>query len=438
MQKPFSATLRLLVAPLFITALLIGGVLGVSGCSALKPKDAAASERPRIKNPSLSGAELASLVSGNTDFALALYRALRGSESGNLFYSPYSISQALAMTYAGARGETEQQMAATLRFLLSQQALHGAFNGLDQELASRGQGAAGKDGKGFRLNIVNAIWGQHDYNWLPSFLDTLAENYGAGIRLVDYKKDPEKCRVTINDWVARQTEQRIKDLIAKGLVDQSTRMVLTNAIYFNAAWRVPFDKNATAPGAWTALDGSKTTVPMMSLTEDFGYAAGSGYQVIELPYDGEELSMAILLPDAGRFAEFEDRLDAALLAQLLEQAGVERLSLKMPKFKFETELTLTSTLMEMGMPVAFSGAADFSGMTGSRGLAISDVVHKAFVAVDEAGTEAAAATAVIMRETAIIDEPRLVAVDRPFVFLIRDVETGAVLFLGRVMTPAQQ
>ncbi|MDP2873407.1 MAG: serpin family protein, partial [Bacillota bacterium] len=305
-----------------------------------------------------------------------------------------------------------------------------------QELESRGKGAAGQDSKGFRLNLTNAIWGQQDYRWVPAFLDTLAENYGAGIRLVDYMKDSEKCRVTINDWVSKQTEGRIKDLIAKGMIDQATRLVLTNAIYFNAAWQYPFDKDATADGAWRLLDGGKVTVPMMALTENYGYAAGDGYQAVELPYDGGELSMVIVLPDGGRFDEFEGQLDAALLGEILDQIGWERLSLTMPKWKFESEFSLGDILAGMGMPIAFSGAADFSGMTGSRDLAISEVVHKAFVAVDEAGTEAAAATAVIMRETAMPADPRVVSIDRPFVFLIRDIETGAVLFVGRVVNPS--
>lgn len=425
----------------FLLYLLVGSLaLGAVGCKppiALGPKEAAASDRPRAKNPTVSVTNLSALVDGNTAFAFDLYQVLRKAGTGNLFYSPYSISQALAMAYAGARGETETQMAATLRFLLAQEALHKAFNGLDQALTSRGQGAAGKDGKGFRLNIVNAIWGQQDHPWLPAFLDTLAENYGAGIRLVDYVKDPEAARVRINDWVARQTEQRIKDLIAKGMIDQMTRLVLTNAIYFNAAWQVPFNKDATAPGSWTLLDGSKITVPMMTQSENLGYASGNGYQAVELPYSGGELSMVIMLPDAGRFEEFEGRLDAALLDQILDDITYQQLRLTMPKFKFEGEFSLGDILSALGMPIAFSDSADFSGMTGKRDLCISEVLHKSFVAVDEAGTEAAAATAVIMRLTSMPAEPRPVAVDRPFVFLIRDVETGAVLFLGRVLTPAQ-
>jgi len=417
---------------------LLALTLGLSplGCRLAQVKEAAASSKPRIANPQVGDADLTKLVEGNTGFAFDLYRALSAGD-GNLFYSPYSISLALAMTYAGARGETEQQMAETLRFLLGQEALHQAFNGLDQQLAARGQGAAGKDGEGFRLNIVNAVWGQRDYEFLDAFLDTLAENYGAGIRLLDYIKEPEKSRVTINDWVSEQTEERIKDLIPPGAIDILTRLVLTNAIYFNAAWQTPFAEDATADGSFRLLDGSQVTVPMMHLTESLGYGRGEGYQALELPYDGGELSMVVLLPDEGGFARFEEALDAGLLAAALEAIADAQVRLCMPKFEFDSEFSLKNTLAEMGMPVAFSDAADFSGMTGNRELTISEVIHKAFVGVDEAGTEAAAATAVIMRLTAAPAEPPVeVTIDRPFVFLIRDIETGTVLFVGRVLNPA--
>lgn len=214
------------------------------------------SDKERITSPDVSPSEQASLVEGNSAFAFELYQALR-EEEGNLFYSPYSISLALAMTYAGARGETAQQMADTLQFMLEQDRLHPAFNWLDAKLATRGEGAQGKDGEGFRLNIVNAIWGQKDYEFLSSFLDVLAENYGAGLRILDFITEAEKCRVTINDWVSDQTEGRIEDLIPEGALNELTRLVLTNAIYFNAAWEYPFDKKMTADGPFYMLDGGR-------------------------------------------------------------------------------------------------------------------------------------------------------------------------------------
>jgi len=385
-----------------------------------------------IKDGSLS--EQASLVEGNSAFAFELYQALKGKE-GNLFYSPYSISLALAMTYAGASGETAEQMADTLHFILEQDRLHPAFNWLAAELAKRGEGAEGKDGEGFRLNIVNAIWGQKGYSFLATFLDVLAENYGAGLRILDFIAETEKSRLTINDWVSNQTEGRIEDLIPPGAIDALTRLVLTNAIYFNAAWEHPFNGNITADGPFYLLDGGQVTVPMMKQTESFGYTRGGGYQAVELPYDGDELSMVILLPEAGKFAAFEEGLQAQQVDAIINDLQDTRVTLTMPQFEFDSEFRLNDTLAEMGMPIAFSGAADFSGMTGNRELFISDVIHKAFVAVDEAGTEAAAATAVIMRMSAVPEPPVEFTIDRPFIFLIRDIDTGAVLFVGRVLNP---
>jgi len=267
------------------------------------------SDKERITSPDVSPDEQALLVEGNSAFAFKLYQALK-VKGDNLFYSPYSISLALAMAYAGARGETAQQMADTLEFLLEQGRLHPAFNWLDAELAKRGEGAQGKDGEGFRLNIANAIWGQKDYEFLTAFLDVLAQNYGAGLRILDFMTEPEKSRVTINDWVSNQTEGRIKDLIPQGAIDVLTRLVLTNAIYFNAAWKYPFDNKMTADGLFYLLDSGQVTVPMMRQTEPFGYTKGAGYQAVELRYDGDELSMVILLPEAGQFEVFEEGLQA--------------------------------------------------------------------------------------------------------------------------------
>ena len=392
------------------------------------------SDKERITSPDVSMSEQSSLVEGNSAFAFELYQALKGEE-GNLFYSPYSISLALAMTYAGASGETAQQMADTLQFLLDQDKLHPAFNWLDAELAKRGEGAAGKDGEGFRLNIVNAIWGQKDYEFLSSFLDVLAENYGAGLRILDFITETEKSRLAINDWVSDQTEGRIEDLIPPGAIGELTRLVLTNAIYFNAAWEHPFDEDMTADGLFYLLDGGQISVPMMKQTESFGYTEGQGYQAVELLYDGGELSMVILLPEAGKFEAFEETLNAQQVDAIISGLQYTEVALTMPRFEFDSEFSLKDTLAGMGMPIAFSSGADFSGMTGNPELFISEVVHKAFVAVDEAGTEAAAATAVIMDLTAVPEPPVEVTIDRPFIFLIRDIDTGAVLFVGRVMNP---
>jgi serpin B len=375
------------------------------------------------------------LVEENSAFAFDLYQLLR-QDTNNVFFSPYSISQALAMTYSSARGETEKQMSDTLHFVLSQDRLHPAFNGLDIELSKRGEGAQGKDEEGFRLNIVNAIWGQEDYRFLSEFLDVLAENYGAGLRALDFVNAPEESRITINDWVSEQTEGRIEDLIPEGAIDALTRLVLTNAIYFNAAWQFPFNEDATTDGPFYLLDGGEVIVPMMTQTESFGYTKGDDYQAVELPYDGQELSMIILLPSDGQFENFESSMVYQRVTEIISSLAGQQVNLTIPKFEFESEFSLKKALTTMGMPVAFSADADFSGMTGNRDLAIDDILHKAFVSVDEAGTEAAAATAVIMTLTAVPAPPVVVTVDRPFIFLIRDIETGTILFIGRVVNPS--
>jgi serpin B len=430
---------------LFISVILTAVIL-FGGLSCLAPSSHAPSppqvtqelrsDKQRVTSPVASQSDLTALVEGNNTFAFNAYQMLK--DNNNLFFSPYSISLALAMTYAGARGDTEQQMADTLHFNLPQERLHPTFNSLDLELSSRGQSAKGKNGEGFRLNIVNAIWGQEGFTFLQDFLDILAQNYGAGIRLLDFRNAPEASRIAINNWVSDQTDGRIKDLIPQGAIDAMTRLVLTNAIYFNAAWQYPFNKEATTDGTFHLLNGGEVSVPMMHQTESFAYTEGSDYQAVELPYDGSELSMLILLPQSGQFASFEGSLDAGKVDEIIKSLGTTKVALTMPKFEFSSDFSLKKVLSEMGMPLAFTGNADFSGMDGKRDLQISDVIHKAFISVDEAGTEAAAATAVIMRLTSapVPEQIITMTIDRPFIFLIRDIQTGTILFIGNVMNPS--
>ncbi|MDY6834765.1 MAG: serpin family protein [Chloroflexota bacterium] len=389
----------------------------------------------RQLSPYVDQSNLDELVSGNTTFALDMYQQL-STEEGNLFFSPYSISIALAMTYAGARNETEIQMADTLSFTLPQEDLHPAFNQLDLLLASRGQDSEGQDGEPFRLNIANAIWGQHGFEFQTPFLDTLKQHYGAGLRLLDFISAPDKSRITINDWVSDQTEEKIKDLLQEGTITSDTRLVLTNAIYFNAAWKSQFGEDLTKDAEFTLLDDSNVTIPMMIQTDHFKYFNGDGFEAVELPYDGNEISMLILLPDPGEFAELENSLDANKLVSTIDELQYTNISLNMPKFENECSFGLRDQLSAMGMPIAFSTAADFSGMRTPSDLFISDVIHKAFISVDEAGTEAAAATAVVMELTAIPEPPIEVSIDRPFIYMIQDNETGSILFLGRVLDPS--
>ena len=419
--------------------LALGLVLGVlPACSrvggGVARADELKSDKARLA-ASASQAGLQRLVAGNTQFALDLYR-LVGDKGANVFYSPYSISLALAMTYAGARGQTAQEMAQALHYTLAQEQLHPAFNALDQALASRGEGAQEK-GEPFRLHVANALWGQKDYAFRPEFLDLLAQNYGAGLRLVDYKSAPEPARETINRWVEEQTERKIKDLLPSGSINNLTRLVLSNAIYFKAGWLHPFDDKGTQDGAFRLLDGSTVTVPMMQESARLGYGEGQGYQVVELPYVDGEMSMVILLPAEGKFESLAQGLSAEQLTAMLGAIEQTEVRLTLPKFTYESSFKLKDALMRLGMVQAFDGVdADFSGMTGRPDLFIDDVYHKAFVGVDEKGTEAAAATAVVMQLKAAPTRPKEVRVDRPFIFLIRDVQTGAILFLGHVVNPA--
>ena len=454
----FRSRIRSGIWPLAVALLLLAGLPGCGGASqtaipqttqattpATSPVPVIStpitvkevrSDRDRTASPQATPQDLEVLVRGNNAFALDLYRALKSGE-GNLFYSPFSISQALAMTLAGARGETERQMADTLHYQLPQSRLHPSFNALDQELASRGISPRNEEERYFQLSIANAIWGQRGYEFLPDFLDALAENYGAGLRPLDFAGTPEESRLMINDWVLEETGEKIKNLLPPGTIDGSTRLVLTNAIYFNATWSWPFPKKDTQKRPFHLSGGGKVDVLMMSGTSDdfYGYVKGNGYQAVDVPYSRGEMSITVLLPDEGTFGEFADALDADALDQMLDDIEIDHVTLTMPLFEFESEFSLSETLAGMGMPDAFDDQADFSGMTGSKNLQISAIVHKAFISVDEEGTEAAAATGVVVLESGPTKEPIPVTVNRPFIFLIRDRATGTVLFLGRVMNP---
>ncbi len=392
----------------------------------------AASSKPRQTAPDVPASDLDALVAGNNRFALDLYRALRSPADverplANLLYSPYSISLALAMTYAGARGETARQMAETLHFALPEERMHPAFNALDQALRSANEG----EEDDFRLHLVNAIWGQRGYTIREPFLDLLAEHYGAGLRILDFVAQPEAARLTINDWASEQTEGKIEDLLPQGAIDPSTVLVLANAIYFNAAWRSPFSEEATHDAPFALLDGSEITVPTMQGTMRLRYAEGPGYQAVELPYEGERFAMLIVYPEAGGYSAYAGAFDVEQLEAIARGLQVATFELHMPKFGYGSGFKLADTLGEMGMPAAFQNA-DFSGINGTRDLFIDNVYHKAFVTVDEAGTEAAAATAVVMARSL----PERLQIDRPFIYIIRDTETGSLLFVGEVLDPS--
>ncbi len=421
---------------LWLTLLTVPLIVVAAGCAPAASADVLQSSEPRQTPVESAPDNRNTLVEGNNAFAFDLYRQV-GEGSENLFFSPYSISLALAMAYAGAAGDTESQMAEALRFYLSQEDMHEAFNDLDQELAKRGEHAQGKDNEAFRLNIVNAIWGQKNYPFSEAYLDVLARNYGAGLRVLDFQAEPEPSRKIINRWVEQQTEDRIRDLIPQGAIDQLTRLVLTNAVYFNAAWDSQFERKATSPGPFYLLSGQDVEVPMMRQTGSFGHYRGSNYDAVELPYDGREMSMVILVPDQGEFETFEAGLENGVVRHAIDNLQRTQVRFSMPRFSLESTIDLKGALSALGMRQAFDpGAADFSGMDGTTELYISDVLHKAFVELDEDGTEAAAATAVVVGTTSMPADPIRVSIDRPFIFLIQDIETNSILFLGRVMNPS--
>ena len=289
------------------------------------------------RDPSAPASDVAAVAAGNNAFAAAAYALLAAQEEGNLVYSPASIRLALAMTYAGARGQTAAEMAEVLHFDLQGEALHAAFNALDQELASRNrEEPPGPDDveRYVRLSIANALWGQEGFTFLPGFLDTLAADYGAGMRVVDFVAATEAARQAINDWVAEETNDRITDLIPEGVLSEMTRLVLTNAVYLDATWASVFDADETGESPFVLLDGSQVTVDSMYQERMFPYAAGEGWQAVELPYVGEELAMLFVVADEGRFDEIEGLVGEGLLDEVVTGLGNEQVRLSLPKCEF--------------------------------------------------------------------------------------------------------
>lgn len=392
------------------------------------------SDAPRL---AVEPADLEDAGAAVEAFGLDLYRYL-AAEEGNIVFSPYSAAVALAMTRAGATGETERQMSDVLHADLVAD-LDAAVNALDQALAARpGRYPVGDQHVELELSTANQIWAQEGFALEQAFLDRLATHYGAGVRTVDFETAVAAARETINAWVAEQTRDRIPELIPDGVLNELTRLVLTSAIYLNAPWQYPFPEGATSTAPFHRLDGSTVDVPMMGANESFRYARGDGHQAIELPYVGGALAMVLLVPDEGAFVEFEGGLDRDRLGAILDSLRSGRVTLGLPRFEFRTQVRLKEALSAIGMPVPFTDDADFTGISREVGedLVIQEVVHEAFISVDEDGTEAAAATAVIVGETSVPMDPVTLTVDRPFIFLVRDVETGALLFMGRVVDPA--
>jgi serpin B len=389
----------------------------------------------------VTSADSSQLASDNAAFAFDVYKTLILTKN-NLVFSPASISTALAMTYAGAAGTTASEMASTLHFSLPPAQLHPAFNALDQALHSRGDGHLGADGQPMQVNITNALWAEQTFTFRSDFLDTLAANYGAGVSLLVFINAPDPSRLTINAWVAAKTNNLIRNALPFGAIDAKTKLVLTNTVYFNAAWYV-FDKNgATRDEAFTRLDGSDVTVKIMGTDSTVLSATrGSNFVAASLPYDNPDLSLVVVVPDTGKFVQVESSLNATTLTALVAGLTSQSVGLYLPRFTIETETGLAQTLGALGMVTAFreDGSANFSGMTDATDLFIKDVLHKAVIKVAERGTEAAAMTAVVVvgGTTGHPMPPLVIDATRPFLYFLRDQPTGTILFMGRVMDPGQ-
>ena len=374
--------------------------------------------------------DVSEVVAGNTQFALDLYQQLAGGSQENLFMSPYSVSTALGMTYAGARGDTATQMAQTLNITLPSDRFHPAMGVIIDQINDPARDT-------YTLKSVNRLWGQEGYPFLPEFLGTLDAHYGAGLGELDFRTQPGDSRDTINDWVAAQTNDKIQDLLPPGSVTVDTRLVLTNAIYFLADWEQPFDRELTVDAPFHVTPQESLTIPMMRQESYFNYGEVDGVQVLELPYLDGELSFIALLPEqTDGLAALEAGLTADSLDAYMSSLSPTNMDVSLPKFEMTSKFSLCTTLSDLGMTDAFNPyAADFSGINGGYDLFITEVAHKAFIQMDEEGTEAAAATGVVGGVTSIPPPPVEFLADHPFCFFIRDNLTESILFLGRVIEP---
>ncbi len=379
--------------------------------------------------PEVSTNELLTLADNNNQFAFTLFDKLYDDEAGNIFFSPYSISKALAVVYAGANGDTKTEMASVLNFEIEhEEQLHNSFNGLDLHL--------NQNDENYTFEVANAMWPQKDFPVLDSYLNTIKVNYGANVKTLDYVKQTETSRVAINNWVEEKTHERIKDIIPKGEIDDATLFVLTNAVYFKGQWLSEFYENDTKDATFTAEDGSTHEIAFMNQRElYYQYLKEDNYQAINLPYQKNRSSMLIILPDEGAFSNAINSIES-IYQQTQEGMTSKNIALKMPKFEFNTPLyNIKEYLKMLGMNQPFLANADFSNLSNTT-LKIDSVLHKAFITVDEKGTEATAATVTIDANVTKPPEPIVFNINRPFIFFIKDTMSGQILFMGVMRTPA--
>jgi serpin B len=370
------------------------------------------------------------IITGNVEFALNAYAGLRG-QAGNLFLSPYSIMSALAMAMAGARGETERQMAEALGLPADQARVHSGFAALNSRLNGEG------DGRPYQLSIANALWGALGAQFRAEFLQTVETAYGGKLAELDFARAPQAARATINQWVEARTAGKIKNLLGADAIVPDTSLVLTNAIYFKANWADQFAERWTKNSDFKLANGQTVNVPLMHNTSSFRYSEEDDFQAVELAYEQNELGMIVLLPrQVDGLPALEESLTAENLTKSLSGMSFRNVAVQLPRLKLAESLELSNLLSRLGMRLAFTRwKADFSGMAEMNEVFFSAVIHKAYIDVDEKGTEAAAATAVVMRIAGFIRDSIEFRADHPFLFLIRENRTGAILFIGRVINP---
>jgi serpin B len=408
------------VAVVIILVVALGGIIAY----------VAPASPPRADDSGATPEGIRSVADANNQFALELYSNIRNGEDGNIFYSPYSIFVALAMTYEGAREQTADEIQSVFHFPSDNTTLRSSLAAIYNEL--------NRADASYMLRTANALWVQQNYPLLEKYLSTIEKYYVGKASKVDFEKATEQARQTINGWVQQETNNRIKDLLPQGILNPLTRLVLTNAIYFAGTWVKQFSESATAEQDFRVSENQTVKVPMMSRTDDgavFNYGEAENLQILEMQYESGNLSMLVLLPKNGNLTSLEDSLTLEKLDQWRNELTEQRVDVFIPKFSFTAKCSLRSNLIEMGMPTAFTSSADFSGIDGTRDLFIQDVIHKAFIDVNEKGTEAAAATAVVMT-LAVSHTPQFWA-NHPFMFIIQDRSTGNILFLGRVIDPTQ-
>jgi serpin B len=432
----FATVAILAMASLILAALFIAGCTGPDTAPEASPP---AEKTPDMTPPPGSPANgQESVVAANNQFALDLYTHLAEDPeySGeNIFFSPFSISSALAITYEGARGETAREIQEVFAFPGDIPTMREGYLGI---IAGINSGTSA-----YSLRMANALWAEETYPFLPEYITIADRTYGAKTTNLGFITNPDTSRLIINQWIEEQTEEKIKDLIPAGSITPLTRLVITNAIYFKGTWVKQFDEEKTTVEDFRTGTGVTVQIPMMQRTDrnaTYGYTETRHLQVLQMPYEsdsGKQLSMLVLLPKDGNLATLEQSLDANTLPELQQNLTKQQVMVYFPKFTMETKYSLPRTLSAMGMPTAFTGSADFSGMDGTGSLYIADVIHQAFVDVNEEGTEAAAATAVIIMKSSAPAEEQVPVfrADHPFIFIIRDDETGLILFMGRVEHP---